>query len=213
MTSLAYTDAILKRTPPDVIGQLYKLLGIFAGIARTNEITFWLCEGSFLGAVRHRGIIPWDDDVDIGIFRDDEKKIWRLREEFRQQGCELSRWWGGHKIFFQQGTPVKGNKHLYPFLDLLPVKTKRERIVYSRLLARLEWPHNYFYRDELFPLADRPFGPLSVPCPREHKGYFERVFGADWNEVAYASYDHSREKKLKKQKVELVDRLSARYTK
>jgi lipopolysaccharide cholinephosphotransferase len=211
MTSFTYTDAILKRTDPTVAGQLYKLLAIFADIARSNEIAFWLCEGSYLGAVRHQGIIPWDDDVDIGLFQDDERKLWRLQDDFRKRGCDLSRWWGGYKVFSKNGLAVKGCKHLYPFLDLLPVKAKRDRIVYARLFARWEWPENYFYREELFPLVERHFGPLTVACPQVPEGYFRRVFGADWNDVAYASYDHSCEKKLKKQKVELVDRSSARY--
>ena len=51
------------------------LLIQFDRICREHNIKYWLNFGSLLGAVRHKGFIPWDDDTDVGMLRDDILKL------------------------------------------------------------------------------------------------------------------------------------------
>lgn len=52
-----------------------QLMTEFDQLCRDNNLPYWLDFGSLLGAVRHHGFIPWDDDTDLGMMREDIDRL------------------------------------------------------------------------------------------------------------------------------------------
>lgn len=44
-------------------------------LCKENDINYWIMGGTIIGSIRHKGFIPWDDDVDIGMMRKDYDKL------------------------------------------------------------------------------------------------------------------------------------------
>lgn len=57
------------------------IMVVFDRVARENNLKYSLCAGTLLGAVRHKGFIPWDDDIDVTMPRPDYEKLLQLNRE------------------------------------------------------------------------------------------------------------------------------------
>ena len=61
----------------------------FDRVCKKNQITYWIDFGTLLGAVRHKGFIPWDDDIDISMPPADFKRFMEIGQKELKDGYFL----------------------------------------------------------------------------------------------------------------------------
>ena len=196
----------LKKTKPSVINQIYKILSILDKILTQNNIEYWIDGGTLLGAIRHKGIIPWDDDGDLEIWDRDETKLLNLKNVFANHGLVLMPVFYGFKVFFRGAQRIPNFKWKYPAIDIFVMKKGADYIDYKYERAQKAFEKCRFKIDDLYPLERYPFGSLMLSggSSKNIKNYLDRCYGADWATHAYLQYDHQNEKVVFSKKVKLI---------
>lgn len=104
------------------------ILKQFADICDRHGLKYYLAYGTLLGAVRHKGFIPWDDDVDVWMLRDDYEKLrsvtlpdglWLCTPESFDSVWLFSKLMDTSTVFVEKG--VKTPQSAGMFIDIFPL--------------------------------------------------------------------------------------------
>lgn len=66
------------------------MLLLFSRFCKDHGLCCYLCGGTLLGAIRHKGFIPWDDDVDVMIPRPDYIKLMEIWNTEKRERPHIS---------------------------------------------------------------------------------------------------------------------------
>lgn len=110
-----------------------EILDVFHHVCTEHGLRYSLAYGTLLGAVRHRGFIPWDDDIDLMMPREDYEKlliIWdqtapagyllqnvRIDPDFTQSFTKIRK---DHTTFLQEEAEREKHYHKGIFIDIFP---------------------------------------------------------------------------------------------
>lgn len=140
-----------------------ELLDELAEICERSELRYYLAFGTLIGAVRHQGFIPWDDDIDVMMPRPDYEKLKHLLKDAEWKGKYrlLSNEYGGTKNNFMKmihtGTLAyqkNVDEKIGVWIDIFPIDGLPDSVFLTRLLcAKLET-----YRRLLYMLIFVPAG-------------------------------------------------------
>lgn len=104
-------------------------LKYFDKLCRDNQLKYFLAGGTLLGTVRHKGFIPWDDDIDIAMPREDYQKLLQLNvnERYKIISIENNRQyiWPFAKLIdtttYVRESKVKDINEYGLFIDVFPL--------------------------------------------------------------------------------------------
>jgi len=179
-----------------VILDLYQMLKDTHELLTVEHVPYWMYGGTLLGAVRHKGMIPWDNDIDIVIPDTAESVFLGLRSQFEKLGYRILWEQFGYRIVSARKNGFSFNflgKTYYwkmACIDVFMMSRQGDKMMLSNPGYEKDWPNHYFYLSELYPLKKYRFGELWVYGPREPVPYLTRGYGKDWNTIAYRQSEH-----------------------
>lgn len=132
------------------------ILGVFKEFRRVceeNNLRYYAIGGTCLGAIRHNGFIPWDDDLDVAMPFDDYQKFrkkWQtmLRKPYqvldheKTQHCEFDfiKMFNGNTTFIEQSVRGMPDRYTGVFIDIMPITGwPDDKDVANRLQKKIIW--------------------------------------------------------------------------
>lgn len=159
------SDYTLKKLTKEDCGQkmtveenrkiLLDMLDYFAEFCDSHNLRYYLSGGTLLGAIRHKGFIPWDDDIDVNMPRPDIEKLYDMTQgmlgkymlaepdqDMFSRCCEFYRLYSPDAVIENYSG---GTTKIYPiyhpvFIDIFPIEglpdsERKTRLHYTKIVA------------------------------------------------------------------------------
>jgi phosphorylcholine metabolism protein LicD len=195
------------KTSEKVLNLLYSQLKVISDICVQEKISYWLIGGSLLGQVRHGKIIPWDDDIDVGVRIQDKETIFTsLVKAAKENNMIVWKTIHGLKLFSQieknVGTDIffyrKETQNLQKCGQDLQKCFQKENSKWSldSEESRKTWCNDYFYEEEIENLLLMSFGSLeNIYIPSNPLRYLFTLYGPHCLQLAKLDFDHLHNKR------------------
>lgn len=166
--------------PVELQRDFYVFIAIFTDWLDRKGIPYFMHSGTALGAVRHEGFIPWDDDFDIMVEEEYEERLIAGFDELASHGVQLSEKHrdNGHYQFYFRHPKVPSSANRYFCFDIFigqRVEMEgREALHYKHPNFRKWFSDRHCFVADVYPLQRLSFGPLKLWAMKDPSNYFHR---------------------------------------
>lgn len=165
---------------------MYKLLKEVTLCLERKNVRHYAAFGTLLGLMRHKDIIPHDDDVDIAYFESDKQNLLKAFEEMQKYNIEYIKPRENligeeyFRVYYKNTTKLPFGQGEYPYIDIfesrdlknMNSKEKQQTFIFPS-------GKQPFETKSLLPLVKRKFGPLMIYTPKDPFLHLDSEFGKD----------------------------------
>lgn len=169
-----------------ILEEIYLCIKYVTEFLTKNNIQYCIMDGTLLGSVRHNGIIPWDGDFDIMIFKDGYDKLLTLIHLFNNDHFDIIHITPGFKIFY--------NKQPYGELFVYDLNTQNNKymMAYPYVNNKPTFYTGYIYynwqlynKEDIFPLKKIYFENFYVYSPNNINNILRQTYNGNLYECRY----------------------------
>lgn len=189
----------LKLASAQALSELYELAHGIHTVFEKHKVVYFLDFGSAVGAMRHGGVIPWDDDLDIVLKEDNEALfLGNVRHELLNDKMIKIIKGRTDGIWDYKLISISNSSKVYPACDVFIVRLDKlkHKYVFRNSNLGATWPHEF--NESLLHPTFTDFGDFQMRIlPSSAYHYFDDWYGKSWGNVAMTSrYDHTADQHL-----------------
>lgn len=143
--------------------------------------------GTLLGLVRHKGFIPWDDQIKICIDKKYYSILLNLKDKLVERNIGILTHENYIKLYSLDGEKIDNKQWNWPFIDVFSYEEEKDFIIIS---------DTSFKKSDFFPLRSNLFEGIPISLPNNPDNIIEKIYGKDWEEVCVSSAMNNRKSQL-----------------
>jgi phosphorylcholine metabolism protein LicD len=198
---------LIPMTDNIILEELYMVIKYTTLFLDCHNIDYCIESGTLIGCVRHDGIIPWDNDLDIMIFKDGYFKLKTLMNEYNKGNFKILHVTPGFKLFYRDlcygelfvydlDEKINLYKMAYPYINHSN-DYNEDSLEPTFICSDIHYPNQKYKKEDLFPTQIVSFEDFKVRAPNNIKNVLLITYKSNLLECVYSPDKNNQHQLLK----------------